>query len=100
MNSLQFTDYDTTTVRRQMETARETVRPTIPKKFNDLGSIIKGYEPVADYFRGMAVDTVDDKAALIFAANGLLDPLKKCNQLFGDGTFKVVYCNCRFQNFL
>lgn len=71
-----------------MQAARKQNVPPIPSDLTELHEILDEYEPMQNIYRGCAYG-LDGSKSLIFIHDSMLEPLRRCSQLFCDGTFKV-----------
>ena len=64
--------------------------PPMPNNLNELADIIHNFEPVRQFFKGVARGD-DGSIAIIFINDSMLEHLRQCTVLFMDGTFDVCY---------
>ena len=63
--------------------------PPMPENLEELAQSIHRFEPVRQFFKGIARGT-DGSTAIIFIHDTMLDYLRQCTVLL-DGTFDVCY---------
>lgn len=82
-----------------MRRERKKNRPPTPTTIQVLSEILYQYPPIHGIYRGYA-RSADGGCALIFIHPSMEEPLRRCTQLFVDGTFRVrvhkVYYNFIF----
>lgn len=69
---------------------RTLSRPIIPRDLHNLREQLENYESTRRLYKGYAVST-DNKIALIFTNESLLDLLSEACEIFVDGTFSVSF---------
>ena len=62
--------------------------PAIPRTLFHLRDTIQEFAPVVPVYSGSCVGA-DGSVALIFIIEDMMQPLRECTVLYGDGTFKV-----------
>lgn len=68
---------------------RTKSRPILPDDLHSLHKVLETYEPTRNIYKGCAV-SADNKIALIFSNNTLLELLSEACEIFVDGTFSVI----------
>lgn len=69
---------------------RAKSRPKIPNDLRSLHQQLEIYEPTCSIYRGCAT-SLDNKIALIFSKDVLLNALSEACEIFVDGTFSVIF---------
>lgn len=62
--------------------------PVCPPTLLQMADTLAEYPPVNGTFKG-CVQSNDGGCALIFLHQSMEEPLRRCTQLYADGTFKV-----------
>ena len=62
--------------------------PAIPRTLFELAETIQQFEPVRPIYSGSCTGT-DGSVALIFISTEMMQLLRECAVLYGDGAFKV-----------
>ncbi|XP_036142255.1 uncharacterized protein LOC105831015 [Monomorium pharaonis] len=68
---------------------RASSRPNIPSDLHSLHKQLETYIPTNNIYKGCAI-SCDNKIALIFSTDTLLNVLSEASEIFVDGTFSIV----------
>lgn len=69
--------------------ARKDIRPPNPRSFEELERLLPTYWATENCFRGR-VNGPDGETAFIFISDAMVESLNHAQELFMDGTFKIV----------
>lgn len=72
-----------------MERARKKILPPIPATLSDLAVFLDTYVPTENIYRG-SVEGDDGDIALLFISDPMLEVLNTAEEIYIDGTFKVI----------
>lgn len=61
-----------------------------PTDLREMGQMLEEYPPMEGIFRGCVIGT-DGSVANVFIDESMIQGLRACSQLFGDGTFSVNF---------